>query len=225
MTQALITITKNMLRKISPVLWELPLGTVAGMRVPACVYVSKNMLDDLLGDRSLNQLLNVATLPGIVSSAMAMPDAHEGYGFPIGGVAAMRFADGVISPGGIGYDINCGVRMLRTHQTIDEIKPHLADLSREFFHQVPSGVGRGGQLVLTPQELDQVLRTGINFMVDRGYALASDARHIESYGVLDNADPEQVSQTAKKRGYDQLGTLGSGNHFVEVDYVDEIFDE
>ena len=218
-------ITQEMLKKISSVVWEVPLGTRPDMRVPARVYATKKMLDDIFNDKTIKQLVNVSTLPGIVGAALAMPDAHEGYGFPIGGVAAMTWPDGVISPGGIGYDINCGVRLLRSQVAIDEIKDHLGDLCKKLYHWVPSGVGQGGKLDLSTSDLDDVLKEGVGWMIKKGYGNSSDARHIESFGCLENADPDKVSDHAKERGHDQLGTLGAGNHFVEVGYVDEIYDE
>lgn len=218
-------ITKNVLTKISDMIWEIPRSYRPDMLVPARVFATERMLDEVFNDRSLEQLVNTATLRGIQGWALAMPDAHEGYGFPIGGVAAIAYPDGIISPGGIGYDINCGVRLLRAQLSIDEIKDHLENLAQEIYRQVPSGVGRGGQLELNSIELDKVLRTGVNWMVKHGYATEGDARHTESYGMLDNADPDSVSAEAKKRGADQLGTIGSGNHFAEIDYVQEIYDQ
>ncbi len=218
-------ITKKMMKKISPVLWEIPKSYREDMNVPARVFASEEMLDDVFNDRSLEQLVNVATLRGIVGSAYVMPDAHEGYGFPIGGVAATKYPEGVISPGGIGYDINCGVRLLKSDIKITEIKDKLESLAREIFSQIPSGVGRGGELKLSIQELDEVLKKGAKWMLEKNYATPEDIKHIESNGCLENADPNTVSEHAKKRGSDQLGTLGAGNHFVEVGFVEEIYDE
>lgn len=218
-------ITKNCFKKISENCWEIPQHARSDMRVPARIYVSEQMLDDLLKDRSVQQIVNVATLPGIVGAALAMPDAHEGYGFPIGGVAATKYPNGVISPGGIGYDINCGVRLLKSTLSYDDIKEHLASLCRELYYWVPSGVGRGGNLELKGKDYDYLLRLGVPWMINQGYGYPEDLRHIESFGRLEHADPSKVSDEAKKRGFDQLGTLGSGNHFVEVDVVDEIYDE
>lgn len=217
--------TRAQLKQVSDCLWEIPLGTRPNMRVPAHVYALEEMLDALLQDRSLEQLLNVATLPGIEKAAIVMPDAHEGYGFPIGGVAATRHPDGVISPGGIGYDINCGVRLLVSEIQYDDVKHRLDELSRELFQQVPSGVGRGGSIHLKGPEMDQVLRLGARWAVDNGYGEQDDLENTESNGRLENADPRCVSLNAKKRGHDQLGTIGAGNHFVEVDKVSAILDE
>lgn len=217
-------IPKEKIIKITSTQWEIPQSYRADMQVPARIFATQEMLDDVVNDRSLEQLINVATLQGIQGYAFAMPDAHEGYGFPIGGVAATAWPDGVISPGGIGYDINCGVRLLKTTQSYDDIKGRLKDLSETLFRMIPSGVGKGGSITLTPQEIDQVLTYGAQWTLKNGYATTNDLRHIESNGRLENADPRKVSEQAKQRGYDHLGTLGSGNHFVEVDIVDEIYD-
>lgn len=218
-------INKNNLIRINDYLWEIPKSFRSDMRVPARVYATEKMLDEIISDRSLWQLVNVATLPGIQKYALAMPDIHEGYGFPIGGVAAMDYETGVISPGGIGYDINCGVRLLKSSLSFKDVEPHLENLARELYREIPSGVGKGGELKLNDKDFDEVLRYGAKWMVDRGYGLGNDAHFLESFGCLDNADPEKVSDHAKSRGRDQLGTMGAGNHFVEVDRVDEIFDE
>lgn len=218
-------IPKEILKKITSCLWEIPQTYRPDMRVPARIFATERMIDEIGNDRSLDQLVNVATLPGIQNASYAMPDVHEGYGFPIGGVAATLYPDGIISPGGIGYDINCGVRLLRSQLNADDIKDHLQSLSREMYHMIPSGVGRGGELKLSDKQMDQVLTKGVNWMLEHEYGKSGDARHIESHGRLENADPTQISPHAKKRGFDQLGTLGSGNHFAEVDIVDEIYDE
>ncbi|MFA5306599.1 MAG: RtcB family protein [Candidatus Babeliales bacterium] len=216
---------KEILIKISDVIWEIPRAYRPDMLVPARIFATEKMLEEVFGDRSLEQLINVATLRGIKGAALAMPDAHEGYGFPIGGVAALTYPDGVISPGGIGYDINCGVRLLRSQLALDQARDHLQSLSREIYHRVPSGVGQGGELKLSLPEMDNVLRYGAQWMLKNNFATENDLRNIEAHGMLDNADPSYVSKDAKERGKDQLGTLGAGNHFVEVDYVEEIFDQ
>ena len=212
-------------KKISDVIWEIPSSFRADMNVPARVYATEKMLKDMMQDRSLEQLVNVAALPGIVKRALAMPDAHEGYGFPIGGVAATEYPDGVISPGGIGYDINCGVRLLKSRLTIADIKNHEDTLGHQLMRSVPSGVGRGGSLKLNNKDLDAVLKKGVRWMVEQGYGTQDDINHTESNGSLKEADPEKVSSLAKKRGSGQLGTMGAGNHFVEVDRVEEIYEE
>lgn len=216
---------KSILERLSDSLWEIPRSTRVDMRVPARFYASERMLDEILGDRSLDQLVNVATLPGIRRFAVAMPDAHEGYGFPIGGVAAFDLHDGVISPGGIGYDINCGVRMLRSSLTRIDVAPHVDALVQQLSREVPSGVGRGGTLRLGGAELDRVLREGAPRLVELGHGTDADLERTESRGSLAEADPALVSQQAKERGHDQLGTMGSGNHFVEVDVVERVYDE
>lgn len=218
-------VTKQDFVKISDWLWELPQKFRSDMRVPTRVYASEKMLEESLRDRSVEQLVNVATLPGIYKYALAMPDIHEGYGFPIGGVAAMDVADGVISPGGIGYDINCGVRLLRSDKLLNEVKPTLRDIGRKIFHSVPSGVGRSGILKLKGNELDAVLVGGARKMVEMNYGKAEDLNFLEAGGRLEAADSSLVSNSAKSRGSDQLGTMGAGNHFVEVGYVEEIFDQ
>lgn len=218
-------ITKSMLTKITPYIWEVPKGLLHGMHVPARIYATERMLDEVFNDKTITQLANVATLPGIVGTALAMPDAHEGYGFPIGGVAATALPDGVISPGGIGYDINCGVRLLRSQVALADIEQRLEVLAQRIYQTVPSGVGEGGELKLSSIELDAVLRHGVAWMVKQGYATESDQRHIESHGVLDDANPDNVSEQAKKRGADQLGTIGAGNHFIEVDVVEQVYDD
>jgi len=212
------------IRNISGCLWEIPRSYRSEMRVPARFYASETMLDQILADRSLEQLVNVATLPGIVGYAVAMPDIHEGYGFPIGGVAAFDLDLGIISPGGIGYDINCGVRLLATRSSFENIRQKISDLAEKIYRQVPSGVGRGNRIAFSSAQLDRVLCDGARCMVDLGYGEPDDLAHIESGGVLDVADPAKVSQQAKQRGYDQLGTMGAGNHFVEIDRIDSVFD-
>lgn len=218
-------LTKENLIKISDWIWEIPKSFRSDMRVPARIYSSEEMLEDILGDRSLDQIVNVATMPGILKYALAMPDVHEGYGFPVGGVAAFSVKDGVISPGGIGYDINCGIRLLRSQLTVDQVRPRSEELGYALYREVPSGVGKGGQLHLDEKKLAAVLTNGVRELVKMGYATEDDVEHTESNGVLENADPSAISGRAKKRGAGQLGTLGAGNHFVEVQYVDKIYDE
>lgn len=195
------------------------------MRVPARILASEPLLDAIMEDRSLVQLVNVASLPGIQGASLVMPDVHEGYGFPIGGVAATCHPEGAISPGGIGYDINCGVRLLTSQQTITDIRDRLGSLSKEMYAQIPSGMGKGGQIKLSLHDMDEVLHKGAEWAVQKGYGQKDDLAFMESNGRLHNADASLVSEMAKKRGADQLGTIGSGNHFVEVDYVEEVFDE
>jgi len=221
----MIPVLQKDLTKINDNLWEIPKSFRADMLVPARIYASEELLSDMFDDRCLPQLVNVAALPGIVQAAYVMPDAHEGYGFPVGGVAAFDYDTGIISPGGIGYDINCGVRLLKTPLKKDEVSGQRGLLGKMLYGEIPSGVGRGGLLNLTNEKLDQVLRYGAAEMIKMGFGLSDDADHLESNGVLPDADPSLVSNQAKGRGRDQLGTMGAGNHFVEVDIVEKIYDE
>lgn len=217
-------INKSKLKRISEYVWEIPKSYRKDMRVPGRIFASEKILDDVLRDESLEQVVNVATLPGIQGWSLAMPDIHAGYGFPIGGVAAVDVEKGAISPGGIGFDINCGIRMLRTGVHFDEIKDRVPKLTEELYRQIPSGVGRGGELKLSIKDLDKVLERGVEQMIEWGYGTEEDRKRCESNGRLEDADPSKVSDRAKKRGRDQVGTLGAGNHFVEVQRVDKIFD-
>ncbi len=212
------------LNEINPYLFEIPKSFRADMRVPARVYVAREMLDEIANDRSLWQLINTSTLPGIQEYALAMPDIHEGYGFPIGGVVATDAKDGVISPGGVGYDINCGVRVLTSTITKADIKNKIETIANQIFRDVPSGVGRGGDLILNTKEIDAVLTNGVRILVEWGYAREEDLEAIESYGHLEGADASCVSNKAKGRGRDQLGTLGSGNHFLEIQEIEKIYE-
>lgn len=211
--------------RIDEVTWEVPMGTRPGMRVPARVFTDQEGVLQLEEDRSLEQLENVATLPGIVDAALAMPDVHQGYGFPVGGVCATAPPDGVISPGGVGYDINCGVRLLALPASAAELGRRRERLVHEISRQVPAGAGREGALSLTRAQLDHVLLEGARALLERhGIGTADDVAHTESEGVLAGADPAAVSERAHERGHAQLGTMGSGNHFVELQAVDRIFD-
>jgi tRNA-splicing ligase RtcB len=215
---------KDIVRKIDSYRWEVPQSYRKGMRAPGLIYASENMLNQIWEDRALEQVVNVAFLPGIVGYSLAMPDIHWGYGFPIGGVAATRVKDGVVSPGGVGFDINCGVRLLRTNLSVEEIKPHIEHLVHTLFSNVPSGLGSEGKLKTTEKELEDVLCRGASWVVEKGFGLPDDLIFTEDSGCLKGADPEKVSPKAKKRGLPQLGTLGSGNHFLEIQAVDRIFD-
>ncbi len=203
--------------------YEIPREEVPGMRVPGRLFSNSALLEGVAGDPSLLQLANVATLPGIEQNALAMPDIHFGYGFPVGGVAAFDLAEGIVSPGGIGYDINCGVRLLRTRLTVDEVRPRLGELTERLYREVPSGVGSRGGLALSPADVEAVLLGGAAWAVERGEGTPEDLRVQEEGGRLAGALPGEVSESARKRGLRQLGTLGSGNHFLEVQAVDEIF--
>jgi tRNA-splicing ligase RtcB (3'-phosphate/5'-hydroxy nucleic acid ligase) len=213
------------LRRIDAFLYEIPPSFRPDMRVPARFYADESLIDGVLGDRSLEQLVNTATLPGVVRHVLAMPDMHQGYGFPIGGVVATALPDGVISPGGVGYDINCGVRLLASQLSVEEIRPHLDDLASALYANCPSGVGKGGAVRLSTSELDQVMEKGARWAVKRGFGSATDLEHTEEDGCLAGADPDKVSGRARDRGRDQVGTLGAGNHFIEVDVVDQVADE
>ncbi len=203
--------------------YEISPTEVPGMRVPGRLFSNSALLQGVAGDPSLLQLANVATLPGIVQNALAMPDIHFGYGFPVGGVAAFDLAEGIVSPGGIGYDINCGVRLLRTRLTVDEVRPRLSELVERLYREVPSGVGSRGGRTLTPSQVDEVLAGGAAWAVAQGDGVPADLAVQEEGGRLGGALPAEVSDAARKRGLRQLGTLGSGNHFLEVQSVDEVF--
>ncbi len=217
-------IQKENLNKLTPYIWEIPVSFRADMRVPTRIIASEEMLEELFRDKSIDQLVNVSTLPGIQKAAYVMPDVHEGYGFPIGGLAATLYPDGVISPGGIGYDINCGVRLLKTKLKVRDIKGKESLLAKKLFEEIPSGVGKGGRLKPNMSQLDDVLTKGAGWMVENGYGSYDDLQFLESNGCLSEAEPGAVSEHAKLRGKDQLGTLGSGNHFVEVETVEEVYD-
>lgn len=215
---------KAHLKKLDDYLWEIPKDVRDGMLVPAQIYASESILQEIGHDKSLEQLTNVAMLPGICKAAIVMPDVHEGYGFPIGGIAATQWPHGAISPGGIGYDINCGVRLLRSELMHEDLVHKGEGLAKALYAHIPSGVGMGGLIRLSDDEMDKVLSLGARWAVENGYAEDRDLDFIESSGCLESADPSYVSEVARKRGFDQLGTIGAGNHFVEVSYIDEIFD-
>jgi len=218
-------VDKKDLKRITDYLYEIPKGYREDMRVPARIYADEKLLEATFGDRSLEQLVNTATLPGIVVYALAMPDIHQGYGFTIGGVAATRYPSGVISPGGVGYDINCGVRLLISDQEIEEVKPHISKLIGALYRNVPSGVGKKGAIKLSPSQMDQVLEKGAAWAVKQGYGTQEDLERIEERGAMAGAEARAVSSRAKERGKNQLGTLGSGNHFLEIEEVVEVYDE
>ena len=218
-------ISKQNFKKLSDWLWEIPKSFRQDMRVPARAYVSEKMLEDALRDKSLDQLVNVAALPGIINYSMAMPDMHEGYGFPIGGVAAIDMKTGVISPGGVGYDINCGMKLLKSDYKEEEIKNHFENLATEIQKEVPSGLGKGRQIKLDTNSISKILEGGAQRLVEQSYGEKEDLENCESNGKLPQADAATVSDYAKNRGRDQVGTLGSGNHFLEIQKVDEIFED
>ena len=216
--------TINGLKRIDDYRIEVPRGYKDGMRTNGIIYIDKE-LEHALEPRSINQVANVATLPGIVGSSLAMPDIHTGYGFTIGGVAAFDLKEGIISPGGVGYDINCGVRLVRTNFEKKDLKKNIRDLIDDFYNNIPTGVGSKGRMRLNAREHKSVLRKGARWVVEQGYGTADDLDHTESNGCIEGAEPELISSKAYERGKAQLGTLGSGNHFTEIQYVDEIFDE
>lgn len=205
--------------------WKIPDDFMPGMRVPGIVVASKRLLDDLRMDQTPQQVANVATLPGIVTASLAMPDIHWGYGFPVGGVAAMDAEDGVISPGGIGFDINCGVRLIRSDLRFQDVEPDLEKLANALFALVPAGVGSRGSIHLKPDDQKAVCRKGARWAVEHGFGWPEDLAVMEEGGALDAADFGEVSDRARERGKSQLGTLGSGNHFLEVQKVEEVFDD
>jgi len=205
--------------------YEIPPSYKDQMRVPGRVFANPNMLDEILEDNALEQVANVATLPGIVGASMAMPDIHWGYGFPIGGVAAFDVEDGVISPGGVGYDINCGVRLLRTNLTDEQIEPRIGDLIDVLFEKCPSGVGEDSQVAFSRGELEDILTHGVPHLVEQGYGREDDPTHLEHEGQHEDAEHGYASDEAKERGRTQIGTLGAGNHFLEVQRVGDIVDE
>ena len=205
--------------------WRIPRAYKAEMRADGIVYASGAMMRGIKDDNALEQVANVACLPGLVGNSMAMPDIHYGYGFPIGGVAATDMKHGVVSPGGVGYDINCGVRLLRTTMTRKEVEPRIKDIVNQVFTDVPSGVGSKGKVRLDAKELKRVLTQGSKWAVSQGMGWPEDLDHIEDGGRIEGADPGALTERAVERGRPQLGTLGAGNHFLEVQVVDEIFDE
>jgi len=212
-------------RKIGENQYQIDADSNLGMKVPVRIYADEPLLQKMLSDRTIMQARNVASIPGIVSHGVVLPDGHEGYGFPVGGVAAMDAEEGMISPGGVGYDINCGVRLLRSNLTEQTVRSKLKELVTDLFSSIPSGVGSKGAVKLTHSELDEVLVNGVNWAIDHGYGSSDDSSVCEENGQIQNADPNAVSDKARKRGAPQLGSLGSGNHFLEVQKVAEIHDE
>ncbi|MBN1284612.1 MAG: RtcB family protein [Anaerolineae bacterium] len=216
-------VRKQDLTRINDNLWEVPKSYREDMRVPARIYANERMLEAALADQAVDQLVNTTTLPGVVGYALAMPDIHQGYGFPIGGVAATALPDGMISPGGVGYDINCGVRLLVSDIDAPDLEPYLNDLATALFKNCPSGVGQGGEVKV--KDYDQLLHEGAQWALKKGYARPEDIERTEGKGRFEKADAGYVSAKARKRGADQVGTLGAGNHFIEVDLIEHIYDE
>lgn len=212
-------------KKIGNMTYKIEKDETMGMKVPVIIYANDQLLEKMISDRTIKQAVNVSTIPGIVQNVVVLPDGHEGYGFPVGGVAAMDAEEGMISPGGVGYDINCGVRLLRTNLKEDDVRPKLKELVVDLFNSIPSGVGSKGAIKLSSSQLDEVLVKGVPWAVDNGYGVKADADVCEENGHMENADPYKVSDKARKRGAPQLGSLGSGNHFLEVQKVAEVHDE
>jgi tRNA-splicing ligase RtcB len=219
-------VQKSDLVRIGKYTWEIPKSFRPDMKVPARIYASDKLLDMTFRDKTLQQLVNTAAMPGVVKWVLVMPDAHQGYGLPIGGVVSTRYPDGVISPGAVGYDINCGVRLMASELVAEAVKDEIGDLISALFGNIPSGVGKGGGARrVSGREMDQVLVKGAAWAVKAGYGRPEDLERLEEGGAMDGADPSAVSPRAKQRGGPQLGTLGSGNHFIEIQEVEEIFDE
>ena len=214
------------LERVDRYIWSIPKGYKSGMIVPGRVFADETLLEKMKTDRTLEQCANVAHLPGIYKYAITLPDGHEGYGFPIGGVAATDYYEGVISPGGVGYDINCGVRLLTTSLEEEDVRPRLPELVETIFANVPCGLGsRRRDFKLSRSDLEGVMMEGARWAVENGLGWDEDIKHCEENGAMENADPDKVSNSAVNRGLPQLGTLGSGNHFLEIERVDEIYDK
>lgn len=215
--------TQIPLERIDKYTWKIPKSYKSGMRVPGMVFADEQLLEKIKGDRTLQQCCNVTHLPGIYKYALTLPDGHEGYGFPIGGVAATDYDEGVISPGGVGYDINCGVRLLTTNLNEEDIRPKLTQVTETIFQNVPSGLGsRRKDFRVSIHELNRLLADGVNWILNQGMGRHEDLEHCEEKGCLKVANPDKISQRAKKRGLSQIGTLGSGNHFLEIQKVEKI---
>jgi len=211
------------LKKISKNIYEIP--KEGKMKVPGIVYASEELMKNIKQDKTLEQVKNVAMLPGIIKASIGLPDAHQGYGFPIGGIAAFDLDEGIISPGGVGYDINCSVRLLKTDLKKEDILKKQKEIVEGLYRKIPSGLGRGSKFNITRQELNKLLEGGAKYLVEKGFGVKEDYLHMEEEGCMKDADASKVSERAIKRGIGQIGTLGAGNHFLEVQYIDEIFDE
>ena len=212
-------------KKIGDMTYQIDVDSSKGMQVPVTIYADQKLVEKMVAGRTIQQAINVSTIPGIQKHSIVLPDGHEGYGFPVGGVAAMDAEEGMISPGGVGYDINCGVRLVKTNLSEDDVRPKLKDLVTDLFKSIPSGVGSKGSVRLSPSQLDEVLVKGVSWAIDQGYGTNDDADVCEENGQIANANPNKVSERARKRGAPQLGSLGSGNHFLEIQKVAEIYDE
>ncbi|MFC4438354.1 MULTISPECIES: RtcB family protein [Natrialbaceae] len=211
------------LERVREYVWEVP--QEEGMRVPARILASEALLEEIQEDKTIEQIKNTTHLPGITNYAICMPDGHQGYGFPVGGVGALDAEDGCISPGAVGYDINCGVRMMRTNLTYNELQGREEELVDSLFANIPSGLGGGGIVEAGVDTVDEILARGVDWALEHGHAVEDDLRHCEDEGMREGADPDKVSQKAKDRGKNQIGSLGSGNHFLEVQRVTDVFDD
>jgi len=212
-------------KKIGNMTYQIDVDSSKGMQVPVTIYADQKLVEKIVAGRTIQQAINVSTIPGIQKHSIVLPDGHEGYGFPVGGVAAMDAEEGMISPGGVGYDINCGVRLIKTNLSEDDVRPKLKDLVNDLFKSIPSGVGSKGAVRLSSSQLDEVLVKGVSWAINQGYGTNDDADVCEENGQIANANPNKVSERARKRGAPQLGSLGSGNHFLEIQKVAEIHDE
>ncbi len=217
--------SKFPIKKVSGVEYRIEADAKLGMKVPVAIFANEDLIQKMLTDRTIEQAMNVAHLPGVLKQVSVLPDGHEGYGFPIGGVAATDVETGVISPGGVGYDINCGVRLIQTNLTDKDVRPKLKELVSEIYRAVPSGLGSKGRVKLNPKQLDDALRHGVHWAIENGYGNEKDAEFCEENGQMNGADPSKVSPVAKSRGIPQVGSLGSGNHFIEVQVADKILDK
>jgi len=213
------------INKIDDLIWEIPREHNPRMRVPVRIYADHELLNMMRRDQTLTQCINMTQLPGILKYAITLPDGHQGYGFPIGGVAAFDAEEGIITPGGVGYDINCGVRLMRTDLTYEEVKPRSAELIDRIFRLVPCGVGLRSKIRLSTNELDNAVVEGVDWAIGRGYGWEGDSEHMEEGGCMKEANPDKLSSRAKQRGSGQLGTLGAGNHFMEIARVKAVYDE
>jgi len=213
------------IKKLGELTWEIPREYDRNMRVPVRIYADQELLNMMRRDQTLTQCINMTHLPGILKYAITLPDGHQGYGFPIGGVAAFDAEEGIITPGGVGYDINCGVRLMRTDLTYEEVRPRAAEIIDRIFRLVPCGVGRGSNIRLSTGELDNAVVEGVEWAIGRGYGWDGDSEHMEEGGCMKEANPDKVSMRAKQRGSGQLGTLGAGNHFLEIARVESVYDE
>src|SRR6188472_1645277 len=225
MSELLTKRGNHRVRKINDLEFQIEKDVSKGMRVPVKVYANDDLISKMVIDRTIDQAVNVSTLPGVTKHVVVLPDGHEGYGFPVGGVAATDLEEGIISPGGVGYDINCGVRLIRTNLVESDIHSKLKILVDSLFSSIPTGVGSEGAIKLTSSELDDLLIDGAKWSVENGYGIETDLESCEERGRMKGADPINISTNARKRGSMQLGSLGSGNHFLEIQKVDKIYDE